>query len=269
MHPELFSIQLGNFVWVVKAYSFFYFIAALVVALGTFWLAKKRGFKNGALLVFIFGVIVGGFVGARILHWFTNQNAYVLGEYNLFSLDMEGFAFSGGIIGALLIGYLLCRKLKIDFWKLGDTSIVFLGVGIAIARVGCFLNGCCFGKSTKLPWGVNFPELSQAHQYQLSHGVGSFFGVAAVHPTQLYEALAALIGSLMAVHFIRKKVSTGVAILLFGLWFSFFRLLNMRLRVMPSTFDAPEFFYPIFYVSVMIMCGGMIWIKLKNSGNFR
>lgn len=262
MHPELFSIQLENFIWVVKAYSFFYFIATLVVVIGTFWLARKRGFEKKPLLIFLVSVAISGFVGARFLHWLTNWQAYQAGKYDLLSLNMEGFAISGGIVSALIAGYAVCQKLKIDFWKLGDTSVIFLGFGIAIARIGCFLNGCCFGKSTSLPWGVNFPELSQAHQYQLSHGIGSFFGVTAVHPTQLYEALAALIGSLMAAYFIRKKVPTGFAILLFGLWFSFFRLINMYLRVMPSTFDAPEFFYPIFYLGVMITCGGTLYKKL-------
>lgn len=264
MYPELFSIHFANFIWIMKAYSFFYSLAIFVVVVGTFWLAKRRGFEKKSLYIFLSSMVVGGFVGARILHWWTNWQAYASGKYNLFSLDMEGFAISGGIMGAIIVGYGVCKKLKIDFWKLGDTSVVFLGVGIALARVGCFLNGCCFGKLTKLPWGVNFPALSPAHQYQLSHGAGSFFGTNAVHPTQLYEALAAILGSLVAIYFIRKKVTPGIAILSFGLWFSFFRLLNMQLRVMPSTYDAPEFFYPIFYLSVMILCSAMIWERLNN-----
>jgi phosphatidylglycerol---prolipoprotein diacylglyceryl transferase len=264
MHPELFTIQLGNFIWTVKAYSFSYLIATLVVVFGTYFLARKRGFKKNPLLIFLASVTISGFLGARILHWLTNWQAYSLGKYNLFSLDMEGFSISGGILSALIIGFTVCNKLKIDFWKLGDISVVFLGLGISVARLGCFLNGCCFGKNTNLPWGVTFPNMSQAHQYQLFNGVGSFFGVSAVHPTQLYEAMAAIIGSLIALYIIRKKYEPGVAILFFGIWFALFRLFNMQFRVMPSTYDAPKFFYPVFYLGVMMVCGGMLYNKLKN-----
>jgi phosphatidylglycerol:prolipoprotein diacylglycerol transferase len=254
MYPELFVINWGNFIWIVKSYSFFYFLAITLTVVGTFLLARKRGFEKNKLIIFLFGVSMVGFVGARMLHFLTNWNAYVSGEYGLFSLNMEGFAIFGGIAGALFAGWLISRKLKLDFWKLGDTSVVFLGVGIAMARIGCFLNGCCFGKKTTLPWGVRFPDLSQAHQYQLSHGIGNFFATSAVHPTQAYEALAALIGSVMAIYFIKKKYPAGVAILSFILWLSFFRLVNMQLRVMPSTFDAPDFFYPLFYLSSVLIC---------------
>jgi phosphatidylglycerol:prolipoprotein diacylglycerol transferase len=266
MHPELFVVHWGNFIWVIRAYSFFYFLGILLVLGGTFWLARKRGFERNKLIIFLSSVLVSGFAGARILHFLTNRSAYASGEYNLFSLSMEGFAISGGIMAALLVGWFVSKKIKLDVWKLGDTSVVFLGLGIAMARIGCFLNGCCFGKVTNLPLGVRFPELSQAHQYQLAHGMGNFFGANPVHPTQIYEALAAIMGSFLAVYFIRKKsISSGVAILSFGLWFSFFRLVNMRLRVMPGTFDAPDFFYPVFYLGVMIICACFLYEKLKQN----
>lgn len=263
MHPELFVIHFENSILAVKAYSFFYFLATFLVVVGTFFLARKRGFEKNKLFIFLFIVLIAGFSGARILHCLTNWNAYISGKYNLFSFNMEGFAISGGITGALFAGWMISKKLKIDFWKLGDTGVVFLGVGIAMARIGCFLNGCCFGKKTTLPWGVHFPNLSQAHQYQLSHGMGNFFVVSAVHPTQVYEALAALVGSLLAIYVIRKKYPAGVAVLVFILWFFLFRLINMQLRVMPSTFDAPASFYLLFYLGVMSGCLMFLYKKLK------
>lgn len=256
-------IHWGSFLWVVKAYGFLYFLAILTVIVGTYWLARKFGFEKNKIIIFLLSVSIAGFVGARTLHFLTNWNAYVSGKYNIFSLDMKGFAISGGIAGAIFVGWLVAKKLKLDFWKLGDVSVVFLGVGIALARVGCFLNGCCFGKKTTLLWGVHFPELSQAHQYQLSHGIGSFFGVSAVHPTQIYEALAALIGSFLAIFFIRKKYPVGVAALSFLLFFSFFRLINMQLRVIPSTFDASDYFYPFLYLGVVLTCAMFLYKKFQ------
>lgn len=264
MHPELSIINLGDFNWVIKSYSFFYLLALVVVILGTFLLAQKNGFLKNKLILFLGLVSIGGLFGARLLHFLTNKEAYLSDKYDFFSLDMEGFAISGGILGAILTGWLVSKKLKLDFWRLGDISVIFLGLGIALARIGCFLNGCCFGKRTSLPWGVNFPELSQAHQYQLSHGMGSFFGVFAVHPTQIYEALAVIFGSLIALFIIRKKYQSGIAILSFGIWFALFRLFNMQLRVMPSTLDVYPLFYPILYVSVIIICSILLIQKIKK-----
>jgi phosphatidylglycerol:prolipoprotein diacylglycerol transferase len=267
MYPELLVINFRDFHWIIKSYSFFYFLAVVVVVWGIFFLSSENGFRKKDLIIFLLVTCGSGFFGARLMHFLTNREAYLLEKYNIFSLDMEGFAIAGGIMGAVLSGFWICKKLKIDYWKLGDISVIFLGFGIALARIGCFLNGCCFGKKTSLPWGVNFPELSQAHQYQLSHGMGSFFGVSAVHPTQIYEALAAIIGSLMAIYFLKKKFTKGIAILFFGIWFASFRLFNMQLRVMPITLDVHPFFYPIFYMSVIIICIGLICEKLKNKSD--
>jgi len=263
MYPELFVINCGYFVWVVKSYSFFYFFAIFLTVGGTFWLALKRGFEKEKIILFLLCVSFGGLIGARILHFLTNRDAYFSGGYSIFSLSMEGFAVSGGLTVAMLIGWIVSRKLKLDFWKLADNSVIFLGMGIALARVGCFLNGCCFGEKTTSPWGVYFPELSQAHQYQLVNGIGSFFSVSAVHPTQIYEALAALCGSLLAIYFIKKQYPTGVAAVSFVVWYYLFRLFNMQLRVMPSTFNVPDFFYPLLYLSTILCCLFLLYKKLK------
>ena len=59
-----------------------------------------------------------------------------------------------------------------------------MALGLGIARIGCFLNGCCFGKPTHLPWGVIFPADSPAGW--------AYEGVTRVHPTQIYETMAAV-----------------------------------------------------------------------------
>ena len=70
----------------------------------------------------------------------------------------------------------LARKKKWSFWKILDFLVPYVALSHAFGRVGCFLNGCCFGKACEWPWAVRFPELSYA-----------------VHPTQLYEALYDLV----------------------------------------------------------------------------
>ena len=55
-----------------------------------------------------------------------------------------------------------------------------VGLGIGLGRIGCFLNGCCFGTPTDLPWGVTFPEGSIPDY---------IFHNQAIHPAQLYSSL--------------------------------------------------------------------------------
>ncbi len=262
MHPELFTIYIGMSSWTVLSYLFFYMLAIIVVVCGTYLFAIHRKFERKPVFFALIGMTISGFLGARVLHVLTNLQYYLSGSGDIFSLHMEGFAISGGLISAILTGLSICKIFKIDFWKLGDTAVPFLGLGIAIARIGCFLNGCCFGKITDLPWGVKYPMMSQAHQYQLSHEIGNIFGTLAVHPTQLYEAFFAILGSILAACLIYKKITSGIAILTFGIIFSVFRLINMQLRVMTSTFDAPQFFYPIFYVCIVIVCGILMYIRI-------
>lgn len=254
MYPELFVLHIGANEWVIRAYSLFYFFAVLLSVCGTFVYARRYGFAQKQLIIFLIAVSVAGFFGARLLHIVTNEEAYTSGIYKYFALDMEGFALSGGLVSVIVVGWLVAKKLQLDFWSLGDISVIFLGVGIVFTRIGCFLNGCCFGAVTQMPWGVQFPILSHAHQYQISHGIGSIFHVFPVHPTQLYEAMAAIIGSVLAFYLIYKKTRPGTAILVFGVWFAIFRLINMHFRVMPITFDASYYFYPTFYISVIIVC---------------
>jgi phosphatidylglycerol:prolipoprotein diacylglycerol transferase len=66
---------------------------------------------------------------------------------------------------------------------MADVVAPSLGLGLGLTRIGCFLNGCCYGRPTEGPFGVHFP----ADSY-----VTRVFGDAALHPTQLYSALTGL-----------------------------------------------------------------------------
>lgn len=226
--------------------------------------AKKNNVNFKHALIFLAILLVAAFVGARLLHGFTNFGYYHQHPDRWLALDTQGFALFGGIIFAIITSILTARILKINLWKIGDGLAPFLGVSIALVRIGCFLNGCCFGKETNLPWGVTFPFFSPAHKYQLSHGAADIFSIHPVHPTQLYELIAALIGSGIALYCIKKKLPDGIAILAFGIWFALFRLGNYFLRVTTDTFDAPAYFYPTLYVLLIFLGLFLLTKKLRN-----
>ena len=96
-----------------------------------------------------------------------------------------GLSFHGGLLGGILATLLYGRLHKLSFWVMADLLSPGLALGYALARIGCFLNGCCYGEPTKLPWGVVFPGIT----------------TDPCHPTQLYSSLGSLLilGILLAV----------------------------------------------------------------------
>ena len=266
MYPELIFNLWGKSFSVVS-YNLFFWLALLVVVFGSYLFAIKyyQLPKLKVFLILLFSAIFA-IIGARLLNMFLNWNLYQNNPERLFSFGLQGFSLFGGVLGAVFSGVIFSLINKIDGWKLADAIAPFLGIGIATMRVGCFLNGCCYGKETKLPWGVTFPELSRSHLHQISSNPLSLIGgQSAVHPTQIYELIAALIGACLAFWAIKKKAPNGVPFLIFIIWFSTFRLFNNLLRVSPVTFDAPEFFYPAFYIIIVIICGIILAKKIKRS----
>jgi phosphatidylglycerol---prolipoprotein diacylglyceryl transferase len=130
---------------------------------------------------------------------------YENGEYVLKSLPAlvfsavnlpdGGLVWYGGLVSGALAAVWLARKRKINFLEVGDVVIPSLLLGLAFGRVGCFLNGCCYGDRCSLPWGVRFPMGSVPDMSLVLHGylgADQDFSLR-LHPTQLYSALNALI----------------------------------------------------------------------------
>jgi phosphatidylglycerol:prolipoprotein diacylglycerol transferase len=269
MHRIIFTIAGVS----VSSYSFFT-VLALAVSVGGFYLfARRRGYAARDLFVILTALVPAAFFGARLLHILTNFGLYRAEPWRAWLFDYSGFSIYGGILCALLAGIIAARLMRLDIWRLGDTAAPILGIGIACMRVGCYLNGCCFGHPTDLPWGVVFPYLSQAHSHQLSVDPGRLFSVLPVHPTQIYELGYALFASFLAYVLIRtqgrsvlmksdakKSIPDGSAILLFGLVYTAGRWINIYLRVKPLTLDSPAWFYPALYVTMLaLIIGLLIW----------
>jgi phosphatidylglycerol:prolipoprotein diacylglycerol transferase len=100
-----------------------------------------------------------------------------------------GLAFYGGFLFATAFGLHYARKHRLGMWRMADMAAPWIALGLALTRMGCFLNGCCFGQPSNLPWAVHFPsnkalEEAQEKAGQIALGAQSL----PVHPTQLYLA---------------------------------------------------------------------------------
>jgi len=253
LYPEL-----NFFLFKISAYSFFTIAALAAVITGSYWYARKRGFKMEETIYMLLGMGLFSFIGARIFNVCVNFEWYKEDYSRVFSMDFEGFSLYGGAIFAVIAGAVIGQIKKINLLKFADSVIPFVGIGIALMRIGCFLNGCCFGKETNLPWGVKFPYLSPAHIEQISGNIISSTTVHAVHPTQIYELIAALIGTLMALIIIKKGKPAGTALLAFGIWFTAFRWLNMQFRVLPYSDMMINWVYPSIYAGIIVVCAVLL-----------
>jgi len=177
MHPTLFKI--GNIAipsWWVMFYTGF-FIAAILC---------YRDYGDKRFLKLFLWLAIGASLGARIAyvawHWDYYQ-AHFAESFNIFGGGLISF---GGLLLAFLFGALFIRKNKMPFAESADRIFTYIPLVDAFRRIGCFLQGCCFGKPTNLPFGIVPPRA----------------GFVAYHPTQVY-----FITSYLILYFLLRRIS--------------------------------------------------------------
>lgn len=176
----------------------------VMVALGFLaglWTASRRALKVGIVPEKVFDagtwLIVGGIIGARIFHVVTYWQQSYAGKpvWEIFAIHHGGLVYYGGLIGSTLAAIFYARWKNLPVWKLADILAPSIALGYAIGRIGCLMNGCCYGRVCDLPWAITFPANSE---FALS-------GVP-LHPTQIYESLLNLgLYFAMAWFFRRRK----------------------------------------------------------------
>jgi phosphatidylglycerol:prolipoprotein diacylglycerol transferase len=117
-------------------------------------------------------LILGLLVGARLGYvLFYNPSHYVRHPLEIVAVWQGGMSFHGGLVGSIVAGVFFCRKFRVDFWLLADLVTVTAPIGLALGRLGNFINGELYGRVTDVPWGMVFPS----------------GGPLPRHPSQLYE----------------------------------------------------------------------------------
>ncbi|MGE5389843.1 MAG: prolipoprotein diacylglyceryl transferase, partial [Deltaproteobacteria bacterium] len=258
MHPYI-DLTLARHGLTLKSYNLFMLAAAVTVIVIGYRVAAHRGLPAKRTLAWLAVTALAMLPGARVMYLVTHSTVWMEHPELLWKLQMVYFSIYGGLILTVAVGGLACLLFRLPLRRLADSVVIGLALGIAVMRVGCYLNGCCFGKVTDLPWGVSFPTGSFAHNYQLAFGqkVPLFLGLplagsSAVHPTQLYELAAALLGTILAVYIMKRQERDGIAFLAFVIWFTGFRFLNHYLRAPSLYFTSPGLFYPLLYSFIIL-----------------
>lgn len=187
-NPLLFAAGIAFMAWVWSNQSITLHSYGLFLVIGFFlstWLAcleaKRRGYDPNIVLDAAMPLLLVSIICCRILYFLVYPDQWQsFGEF--LQIWNGGLSFHGAFVGALGTLAYFSWKHKIPFGTLCDFVAPGMFLGYAVGRIGCFMNGCCYGHETHLPWACVFPN--EANRALLT---------PPSHPAQLYSTFLGLI----------------------------------------------------------------------------
>lgn len=205
------------------------FISSLLLARDP-WRKKLISMEVLSEIVIIATII--GVLGGRLLYCLFEYHEFTR-WFDIFALWQGGFSVLGSIISIILFMSLYLYRISVPVMPLFDLVCVYAPLLQAVARLGCFFSGCCFGVPTYLPWAVMYiHKESSAPLFML------------LHPTQLYSVCAYLC-IFGVIFFMRKKL-----IYRSGLFLATYLLLSSLERFAIDFLRADRIFYAEMSISI-------------------
>lgn len=184
MHPICFQIGSRPIYW----YGVMMAAAFLAAILHWNWLARRSDKPDNYGYDLAFYLMLAGILGARINYVIANFQDFKTEPLSIIRIDQGGLIYYGGFIGAILAAIIFARVKKEHFVQLADFAITAIPLGHALGRIGCFLNGCCYGTEGTTPWCCLLHDTLR-------------------HPVQLYETgWNLLVYVTITLFFLRRKL---------------------------------------------------------------
>jgi phosphatidylglycerol---prolipoprotein diacylglyceryl transferase len=182
------------------------------------WRARREKLDPEVVMDMSFWVVFFGMVGARLFYCFEYWGVEINSLRDVLQYWKGGIVFYGGVVGSA-IAFLIYRKLRpFPLRPYMDVLAPSIAVGIFFGRLGCFLNGCCFGDTCQFPWAVSFPQPSPPWLQQVQLGLipRDAAWSLPIHPTQIYSAIDGLVllGLLSAYYPFRRRHGEVMALLM-------------------------------------------------------
>jgi len=241
-------------------------LGVLVIMAFGYHAARKNTFTWFSALIYTAGIPLVFLIGIRLayLFFYADINDPVV---HFLDLKLYGFSLYGGLILVVAYSVIVAWLSRIPVWNWLD----FHGIGVmgyvALGKTGCFLNGCCFGSPTLMPWGINYASDSHAYHYYMVQAFNHISSHAwtvysdRIHPVQLYEVIIAVALLITGYQFLRRKVLPGTFFLLCAALYSLARLGLLFLRANPVM--GPHFYaLPWLYVTVAGLSVGILLVRL-------
>jgi len=205
MHPIL--LDLPSLGITILSYRVCLLLAVLVCWLiGPRWVATLEGLDPRS----VFGAMVllglAAFAGARLHFVLTHWGDFADRPLAALQFWSGGLHAGGGIVLLAAAAPFVLGWLRLPLGRFADGFVPTVGIGIAIARLGCFLHGCCFGTLCSWPWCLTFPRDTYIYQYHADLGVLPLGAerTLPIHPLQLYFVTAGLMIT-AAAHWLHRR----------------------------------------------------------------
>lgn len=199
INPIAFSLGSTPVRWI----SIMFAAAAAVAVVWAIRAGSKASFPPALKLKLAISGVVGGVVGARVVHVIDEFNFYVAHPSRIFGV--EGLATYGAILGAILAIWVVSRVHRFSFASFADALVPGALLAQAVGRIGCTINGCCYGSPTTLPWGLVYTNPNSSAPLGIS-----------TQPAVVYELLFELV-LFIAVWKLRGKLRPSGSVFLFYL----------------------------------------------------
>jgi phosphatidylglycerol---prolipoprotein diacylglyceryl transferase len=191
------------------------------------WRAISWGMLRSHALDLALLLAGGAAVGGRLLHVFYEQPDYYRADpKQILFIWQGGFVFYGGLVLGLGLMWAWCRRRDQSFWRWADFFAPVLAVSYALGRIGCFADGCCYGRACPFPWGVEFHN----------HAAWGL-QVIARHPTQLYAAAGEALIATVLLWRERRPHPVGQ---IFAMWLGLHGLNRLVMEYFRDDFRGPQ-----------------------------
>ena len=244
MHPVF--IKIGNFV--IYWYGVMVAVGVFLSSLFFQRLMLKIGYKPEDISKLIFWTVLFGILGGRVLHILVHFPYYYRHPLDIIRIRNGGLAVEGAIIFSLIFVLIYSKLKKINIPEVLDCMALSTPIGQAIGRIGCFLNGCCYGKATDFIFAVKFPHLEEK-----------------VHPTQLYYTFSYILLFILLYFLYRKRLKKGITFSAYLIGFSLIRYGVDFLR--GDLIQTSFILYPTQFIAILIFTIGSICLSsiiMKN-----
>ncbi|MCL6613609.1 MAG: prolipoprotein diacylglyceryl transferase [Firmicutes bacterium] len=171
MRPILFYL----FGLPVYAYGTFVALAFIVAIILAQREAVKEGFQPEVIIDIALALCLGGLVGARLLFVLLELDYYLARPWEILDIRAGGLSFFGAAVTGFAAAWFYGKRKGLPCWRLADLCVPYAALGYAIARIGCLLNGCCYGVATTVPWAMacRAGDPTLRHPTQIYAGLGS------------------------------------------------------------------------------------------------